>query len=52
MIIIKSFNEIDDILTEILNKFIQIHFEETRLYSYEYIVYCIDLCMCATNVPQ
>jgi ribosomal protein S18 acetylase RimI-like enzyme len=42
MIIIKSFNEIDDILTEILNKFIQIHFKETRLYSYEYIVYCID----------
>jgi N-acetylglutamate synthase-like GNAT family acetyltransferase len=42
MIIIKSFNEIDNILTDILNKFIQLHFEETRLYSYEYIVYYIN----------
>jgi len=42
MIIIKSFNEIDTILTDILNKFIQTHFEETRLYSYEHIIYCID----------
>lgn len=42
MIIIKSYNEIDDILNDILNKFIQTHFEETRLYTYEYIIYCID----------
>ncbi len=42
MIVIKSFNEIDNILMENLDNFIKIYFDSSRLSTYEYIIYYIN----------